>query len=171
PAGIEDVATLERWDREPHVIRATTDDPDAEKAFEGHDWTEALANQSEVDRYLIAEVDGRPIGAMQVADPHLEPSHYWGDIEPNLRAVDIWIGEACELGKGYGEQMMREVFRRCFAEPAVTAIVIDPLASNTRALRFYERLGFVRVERRRFDHDSDCYVYRLTRETWNATLS
>jgi hypothetical protein len=29
-----DVPLLERWDRQPHVISATTDDPGAEKAFE-----------------------------------------------------------------------------------------------------------------------------------------
>jgi aminoglycoside 6'-N-acetyltransferase len=42
------------------------------------------------------------------------------------------------------------------------AIVIDPLASNVRAIRFYERLGFKPVERRRFGED-DCLVMRLER--------
>ena len=51
---------------------------------------------------------------------------------------------------------------RCFADPAVTAVIIDPLASNTRAHRFYERLGFRFVERRAFG-DDDCFVYRLLR--------
>jgi hypothetical protein len=44
----------------------------------------------------------------------------------------------------------------------VTAILIDPLASNVRAHRFYERLGFRFVERRRFG-DDDCVVYVLDR--------
>jgi aminoglycoside 6'-N-acetyltransferase len=167
-ARLDDIPTLDRWDREPHVISATTDKPGATIAFEGHDWHAAIANQSDIDHYLIAEVDGRRIGAMQVIDPHLEPTHYWGDIEPNLRALDIWIGEADARGRGHGEQMMRESFRRCFADPAVTAIVIDPLASNTRALAFYERLGFVRVERRLFNDEDDCWVMRLTREAWRA---
>jgi hypothetical protein len=47
----------------------------------------------------------------------------------------------------------------------VTAIVIDPLASNTRAHRFYRRLGFVPEGRRMFG-DDDCLVHRLTRLTW-----
>ncbi|MEO0949098.1 MAG: GNAT family N-acetyltransferase, partial [Cyanobacteria bacterium J06641_5] len=54
---------------------------------------------------------------------------------------------------------------RCFADPAVTAILIDPLASNTRAHRFYERCGFRFIERRRFGSD-DCYIYRLNREDY-----
>jgi aminoglycoside 6'-N-acetyltransferase len=44
----------------------------------------------------------------------------------------------------------------------VEAVVIDPRADNTRAHRFYERLGFRFVERRRFGED-DCFVYRLER--------
>ena len=48
------------------------------------------------------------------------------------------------------------------APPTVTAVLIDPLASNTRARAFYERLGFVAVGPRRFGTD-DCVVYRLDR--------
>jgi aminoglycoside 6'-N-acetyltransferase len=61
--------------------------------------------------------------------------------------------------------MMRLALERCFADPAVTAVLVDPLAANTRALRFYERLGFARAERRMFGED-DCYVYRLERQVW-----
>jgi aminoglycoside 6'-N-acetyltransferase len=166
-ATLDDVPTLERWDREPHVIAATTDDKDVEKAFGDHDWRVEIPKQSDVSEFLIAELDGRPIGAMQVIDPHLEPTHYWGDIEPNLRALDIWIGDAADHGKGYGETMMRLAFQRCFADPAVTAIMIDPLASNTRAHKFYQRIGFVPVGRQILGED-DCLVHRLTREAWRA---
>lgn len=41
-------------------------------------------------------------------------------------------------------------------------MLIDPLASNERSHRFYERLGFRFVERRSFGED-DCFVYRLER--------
>jgi aminoglycoside 6'-N-acetyltransferase len=165
PATLADVPTLDRWDREPDVISATSDDPDAEKAFEGAYWPDELAMQSDVYRYYIAELEGRPIGAMLIIDPHLEPTHYWGEIEPNLRAVDIWIGAAADRGSGYGEQMMQLAFQRCFEEPKVTAILIDPLNSNTRAHRFYQRLGFEPVGRRTFG-DDDCLVHRLTRAEW-----
>ena len=166
-AAVADVPLLERWDRQPHVISATTDDPKAKKAFQDSDWTEELAAQNEYSQYLIAELDGRPIGAMQIIDPHLESSHYWGAIEPNLRALDIWIGERDCLGKGHGETMMRLAFKLCFADPKVTKIVIDPLASNTRARKFYRRLGFEPVGRRKFG-DDDCLVHELTREHWHT---
>jgi aminoglycoside 6'-N-acetyltransferase len=57
---------------------------------------------------------------------------------------------------------MRLALERCFADPRVWSVLIDPLAANARAQRFYERLGFRFVARRRFGAD-ECRVYRLTR--------
>jgi aminoglycoside 6'-N-acetyltransferase len=169
-AELSDVPLLDRWDRQPHVISATTDDPAAEKAFQDTYWPDELAAQDEHSRYLIAELDGRPIGAMQMIDPHQEGTHYWGAIQPNLRALDIWIGEPDCLGKGYGETMMRLAFQLCFADPAVTAIVIDPLASNARAHKFYRRLGFEPVGRQMFG-DDDCLVHELMRVDWQTRFA
>lgn len=167
PATLADADLLAGWDREPHVIACSTDDPDADIAFGGIDWPEELADQSDISFYRIAEVDGRPIGVMQVIDPHLEPTHYWGDIEPGLRAMDIWIGPPDALNKGYGTEMMSLAIDQAFADPAVSAIVIDPLNSNADAHRFYQRLGFKPVGRRMFDED-DCLVHRLERADWEA---
>ncbi|GAB08803.1 hypothetical protein GOARA_021_00400 [Gordonia araii NBRC 100433] len=165
PARVEDVPQLRAWDREPHVIACTTDDPAATTAFDGIDWVDEIESASDVSYHLIAEVGGRPIGAMQVIDPQREPTHYWGDVGPNLRAVDIWIGETDALNHGYGTQMMTQVIDEAFADPAIEAIIIDPLNSNTDAHRFYQRLGFRPVGRQVFDGD-DCLVHRLDRDDW-----
>jgi aminoglycoside 6'-N-acetyltransferase len=47
-------------------------------------------------------------------------------------------------------------------------VLIDPLANNVRAHRFYERLGFQSVERRQFGAD-DCLVFQLTRARWDGS--
>jgi aminoglycoside 6'-N-acetyltransferase len=152
PATFADLDLLRRWDEAPHIVDA---DPNDEWG-----WEVELTRNPDWREQLIAEIDGRSIGFIQIIDPAREDSHYWGEIAPNLRAIDIWIGEKADLGQGYGMQMMQLAIARCFADPLVTAILIDPLANNTRAHRFYERLGFQFVEPRRFG-DDDCYVYRL----------
>ena len=167
PATAADADLLAAWDREPHVITCSIDDPDAEVAFGGIPWREELEAQSDVSFYRIAELDGRPVGVMQIIDPHLEPTRYWGDIEPGLRAIDIWIGPKDALGRGIGTRMMTLALDACFADPGVRAIVIDPLNSNTDAHRFYQRLGFEPEGRRMFEED-DCLVLRLTRARWEA---
>ena len=163
-----DIVWLDLWDNDPAVIACSTDDPNATGAFEGVEWADELARQSEHYQYFLGELDGRPIGAMNICDPQLEETHYWGEMPPNLRAVDIWIGAAADRGNGHGAAMMRLALRRCFAEPRVTAIVIDPLASNEGAQRFYRRLGFKPVGRRTFGQD-DCLIHELTRDDWLAS--
>jgi len=154
-ASLDDVPLLERWDTLPHVIAATGDDDVV-------DWVSELGRSVPWSEQFMIEADGRPVGIIQVIDPREEETHYWGDVEPNLRAIDIWLGEADDLGRGFGTQGMRLAIDHCFGDPAVTAILIDPLARNVRARRFYRRLGFVEVGPRRFGAD-DCMVMRLDR--------
>lgn len=161
PATLADLAILRRWDEQPHVVASDPNDD--------WQWETELARTPDWREQLIAEMDGRPLGFMQIIDPAREESRYWGEVPPGLRAIDIWIGEAADLGKGYGSQMMRLALQRCFADQRVHAILIDPLASNLRARRFYERLGFRFSEQRRFGAD-DCAVYTLTRAQWQECL-
>jgi aminoglycoside 6'-N-acetyltransferase len=151
---------LRHWAQQPHVVAAISDDDWA--------WEVELHRAPEWREQWIAEVEGRPIGFLQIVDPAREDSHYWGEVPGNLRAIDIWIGEEGDLGKGYGTRMMHLALARCFAVPDVVAILIDPLVSTTRAHRFYERLGFRFVERRRFG-DDDCVVYRLERADYTVS--
>lgn len=154
-----DLALLQYWDEQAHVIASDPDD-------DWH-WEVELEQHPDWREQLIAEIEGRPIGCIQIIDPAREESHYWGDIEANLRAIDIWIGEATDLGKGYGTQMMLLALVRCFADSTVTAVLVDPLVSNTRVHRFYERLGFRLIDRRQFNED-ECLVYRLDRTDWQS---
>jgi aminoglycoside 6'-N-acetyltransferase len=154
PATPADLQLLRRWDEQPHVISSDPNDD--------WQWEVELGRSPDWREQLIAERDGRPIGYVEIIDPHRDEEHYWGDVPPNLRAIDIWIGEAADLNRRYGTAMMRMALERCFADPSVTAVINDPLAANARAQRFYERLGFRLVERRQFGLD-DCFVYRLER--------
>ena len=158
PAGIDDLLLLRYWDEQPHIIQS---DPDTD-----WEWETELLRDPPWREQLIAELSGRAIGFIQIIDPQLEDSHYWGEVEAHLRAIDIWIGEADCLGQGHGTAMMHLAIGKCFENQKVTAILIDPLASNTRAHRFYKRLGFKFLEERYFDQDY-CYVYQLRRDDYS----
>ena len=157
PATPDDLPLLLHWGEQAHVIASGIDDD--------WGWATELQRSPAWREQLIAELDGRPIGFVQIIDPALEDSHYWGDVPAGLRAIDIWIGEASDLGQGFGTQMMGLALTRCFADPLVEAVLVDPLPTNTRAHRFYERLGFRSQGRRVLDGD-DCLVFRITRTDW-----
>lgn len=154
PATPKDLDTLLYWDTQPHVLDSDPND-------DWH-WETELHRNPPWREQLIAELNGQPIGIVQIIDPLEEETHYWGEVSPNLRAIDIWIGEVHNLNKGYGTTMMQLAIARCFSNPNVTAILIDPLKTNTKAHRFYERLGFKFVEERTFNEDA-CFVYELKR--------
>lgn len=160
PAIPADLELLRRRDEQPHNI---TSDPNSDWA-----WETELGRTPDWREQLIAEVGGRPVGFIQIIDPAREDSHYWAEVEQNLRAIDIWIGEPSYLGLGYGTKMMALALARCFAAPEMSAVLVDPLSSNVRAHRFYERFGFRFIERRRIG-DDDCFVFRLDRA--DCTLS
>jgi aminoglycoside 6'-N-acetyltransferase len=156
-ASIHDLETVARWDTQEHVFDSDPNDD--------WNWATELSREPTWREQLVAEIDGNPIGFIQIIDPANEETHYWGQIEENKRAIDIWIGDKENLGKGYGTEMMRHALDRCFTTEMVTEVLIDPLVSNQNAIRFYKRLGFEFVAKRRFG-DDDCEVYTMRREQW-----
>ncbi|MFK7908903.1 MAG: GNAT family N-acetyltransferase [Chitinophagales bacterium] len=152
-----DLPTLQHWDKQEHVIESDPND--------GWNWEVELTREPDWRQQLIAEINEKPIGFIQIIDPAKEETHYWGDIEANKRAIDIWIGEQENLGKGYGTQMMQLALEICFADLEVNEVLIDPLESNTKAIRFYKKLGFVFKEKRQFGGDR-CEVYSISKERW-----
>ena len=156
-AKIADLELLLHWDKQEHVIESDPNDD--------WNWEDELTRTPEWREQLIAELNGSPIGFIQIIDPAKEETNYWGTIEHNKRAIDIWIGEKENLGKGYGSIMMKLALNRCFNATNVTEVLIDPLESNTDAIRFYKRIGFEFVENRTFGDDK-CEVYRITRDKW-----
>jgi len=150
----DDLRTLLFWDEQQHVIDS---DPDDE-----WNWEIELERFPFWREQLMAVINDEPIGFIQIIDPFHEETKYWGNVSENKRAIDIWIGEEKNLSKGYGTQMMKLAIERCFAQTHVTSILIDPLKSNLKAHKFYEKFGFKFVEERRFD-EQDCFVYELER--------
>lgn len=160
-ATLADLALLQKWDEAPHLKGTGGDDE-----WNAWDWDNQLGRDVPWRDMLISEVDGRPIGFLQIINCREEESHYWGtDCPEHSRAIDIWIGEEGDIGKGYGREMMRQAVERCFADASVTHILIDPLETNTKAHRFYEAVGFSFKGPRQFGPDK-CFIYELKRADW-----
>lgn len=155
PATINDLDLVKYWDTKQHVIDC---DPNDE-----WNWELELKRNPVWREQFIAESNGEPIGFLQIIDPFLEETKYWGEVKPNKKAIDIWIGEEYNLNKGYGRKMMELAIEICFKDKLVDGILIDPLKSNLKAQRFYERLGFEFLEEREFD-GTPCMVYELKRK-------
>lgn len=158
-ATIYDLSILTLWDEQQHIIESDPNDD--------WNWEQELLKKNPWREQLIAELHNNPIGFVQIINPAQEETNYWGKIEEGYRAIDIWIGDIENTGKGYGREMMIQALQRCFVNEGVHTVLIDPLASNTRAIRFYEKIGFRFLEDRKFG-DDECKVYQITKAHWKV---
>jgi aminoglycoside 6'-N-acetyltransferase len=135
-----DLPMIAGWLAEPHVAR-WWDDPD----------TEIAAIEEHIDSIsvepLIVELDGRPIGYLQSYDPHLEDDHPYRDQPFGTLGIDLSIGVPELVGVGHGPAILRQFVDALFEEGA-PRVVIDPDPANGRAIRAYEKAGFVAFDTR-----------------------
>jgi RimJ/RimL family protein N-acetyltransferase len=87
--------------------------------------------------------------------------------------VGIGIGKREEWGKGYGSDAMNVILRFAFQELNLHRVSLLTLGSNTRAIRSYEKCGFVHEGRMRgAEHRGgardDVIVMGIVRDEWLA---
>jgi aminoglycoside 6'-N-acetyltransferase len=113
-------------------------EPQVARWWPGFDETEArLAFLGREDVTVLAiEHQGRPIGAIQFHEQE-DPSY-------RHAGVDLFVASAWQ-GKGLGGEAMLGVARHLFTTRGHHRVVIDPAASNLRAIHAYERVGFRKV--------------------------
>jgi RimJ/RimL family protein N-acetyltransferase len=90
--------------------------------------------------------------------------------------VGIGIGERSDWGKGYGTDAMRLILRYAFAELNLFRVSLDVLGSNARAIRSYEKCGFVREgevrDAARYDGQYISEVHMgILRDEWEAMFN
>jgi len=59
----------------------------------------------------------------------------------------MFIGEPTLFGKGYGTQMLIKFVIDLFETTDAEIIILDPEITNERAIRCYEKCGFVKVKK------------------------
>jgi aminoglycoside 6'-N-acetyltransferase len=91
---------------------------------------------------FIACVNDEPIAYIQCWWPAQHPDVPWvREMAITERGIDISIGDAANLGKGLGTQIIKHFAAKLFAEGA-TRLVIDPDKNNGRAIAAYMKAGF-----------------------------
>ena len=137
---LDDLAILAEWLAEPHVAE-WWDDPETEIAL-----IKEHIDSISVEP-LIIELDGKPIGYLQSEDPHMEDDHPYHDQPFGTLGIDMFIGVPDLVGKGHGSAIVLQFVDELFEE-GVPRVIIDPNPANKRAIRAYEKAGFVAFDTR-----------------------
>ena len=136
----KDETLLKRWVATPHW-QEWWDAPDVAVA-------EILGHlESDSVEPMIAELDGKPVAYVQTYDPHMEDDHPYQDQLFGTLGIDISIGEASDLNKGLGTEILQALAELLFKEGA-SRLIIDPHPDNKQAIRCYEKAGFVALDTR-----------------------
>ena len=140
PVTRADLPMIAAWLAEPHLAE-----------WWGDPATEIASIEEHIDSIsvepLIVELDGRPIGYIQSYDPHLEDDHPYQDQPFGTLGIDLSIGIPELVGIGHGSAIVRQFVDELFDEGA-PRVIIDPDPANKRAIRAYEKAGFVAFDTR-----------------------
>ena len=133
---------LAEWLTHPHVAEWWDDRVSLDELRE--DYEPVIRGNSALQCY-IANLDGTPFGFIQSYTPALHHDDGWwlDEHDPTVRGIDQFIADASRLDQGLGTAMISAFVDQVFSDASVTRIQTDPHPRNSRAIRCYEKVGFV----------------------------
>jgi len=142
PLRPHDLPLLVSWLNAPHVRRWFGGGASAEKV--AAEYGPMARGEVPITAYIV-QLDGRPVGMidwMRFGDlPELQRLYEVDD--PDVANCDMLIGEPTAVHRGLGAPLVREFLAQVvFADPRISACVLDPVPDNAVAIRAYEKAGF-----------------------------
>jgi aminoglycoside 6'-N-acetyltransferase len=102
-----------------------------------------IFDRNRVQTEMIDPDDETVIYSIELAGEVIGLIQYYEETDPDYRhaGIDLFLDPAYH-GRGLGADAVRTVARHLFDDRGHHRLIIDPAASNTRAIRSYERVGF-----------------------------
>ena len=117
--------------------------------------------------WIIETLAGEPVGNVSLIG--IDEAHGRAELGVSIGAKAFW-------GRGLGTDAIRRVLRHAFAELALRRVWLITDADNQRAIRCYEKCGFVREgvlrsHRLRYGQPLDMVVMGALAEEWRREAS
>lgn len=138
PVTEADLPLLVAWRARPHVTRWWSAPPPRELEETFADPLVAMW----IVEHAAADGGRRPFAYAQDYPPRDWDDHPFAYLPAGSRGIDQYIGEPDMVGQGHGSAFVRQHCARLFAAGA-RAVGTDPHPDNGRAIRAYEKAGFV----------------------------
>jgi aminoglycoside 6'-N-acetyltransferase len=135
PMTADDLPLVRRWLAMPHVVE-WWGEPDEQFGLVSGD----LAHPA-MDQYIVAKND-REFAYLQCYQM-TEWNTGFGPQPAGTRGIDQMIGEPDMIERGHGTALIRS-FIEGLLGAGVPRVVTDPDPENARAIRCYEKAGFLR---------------------------
>jgi RimJ/RimL family protein N-acetyltransferase len=144
PLSRDDVPTYQKWFANPEMLRLLSTDPSMPHTHDRHiKWLDDHTKQDSNTQYTFsirAVDDNRIVGGCDIEIDSWASRQAW---------VGIFIGDPDDWGKGYGSDAMNILIRFGFMELNLHHISLTVFSYNPRAIKAYEKVGFVHEGKRR----------------------
>jgi aminoglycoside 6'-N-acetyltransferase len=130
-----DLLLIRRWLETPHVSEWWHDPAEQFELVSGD------LDHPDMAQYIVAS-GGRPFAYLQCYNLS-DWNTGFGSQPLGTRGLDQFIGEADMLDRGHGSAFIRSFTERLLAN-GTPRVVIDPDPTNARAIRAYEKAGFIK---------------------------
>lgn len=157
PMTMADVPMFAAWRTQPHVAEWwPIESPEEIEA----EYAELTSPASTTRPYIVLH-HGEPVGYIQSYVAKDSGEGWWTDVtDPGLRGIDQFLAHPDRLNRGLGSAMVRAFVDRLFENPEVTRVQVDPDPRNARAIRCYEKAGFVADREIRTPDGAALMLYR-----------
>lgn len=155
----EDIPLFLEWAKKEHVRSVWFFG-----AYETPDYIYKKVEGNGYDYPFIILCDNVPIGYIQYSDLYAyktlskELKGVFTNEPPGSYCMDLFIGEEAYLNRGFGTQIVQQFSNWLLLEKKAKRVLIDPSIENIRAIRCYEKAGFVPIRK---THDGTCEVLIL----------
>jgi RimJ/RimL family protein N-acetyltransferase len=132
-----DAETLARWSRDSEFLRLRSSNPARPRTAKYYQDEEARhpASGNRFAFNILALEGDRLVGFTSLWVANWANAEGW---------VGIFIGERADWGRGYGTDAMRVLLGYAFAELNLARVSLATFATNARAIRSYQKAGFIR---------------------------
>jgi aminoglycoside 6'-N-acetyltransferase len=147
PLALSDLPNIQRWLSDPDVAAWWREADLSLEAMIGK-YAPIIDGSDPVTAFVIV-IEGQDIGYIQAYVLRDHPAYLRQvDVDPDAVGIDLFIGEAEFRGRGWGSPIVREFLDRIvFGDMAAGLAMIAPEPANARAIRVYERVGFIWLKR------------------------
>lgn len=140
PLKEEDLVVLYAWSKQPILLKFWSF-PVTRTAFNEKYLTKITDPAQQA--FMVFQ-DEAPFGYIQsYALLQSDPLYAALELSGTIWGIDQFIGNSAYWGKGLGPVFIRKFVDKLFEEhPTLEKLLVDPLSSNERAIKCYEKVGF-----------------------------